>query len=182
MKWLWAALVAAVATFGPARADDVVVRGIRTRHREVVLDRSREELRVLQHDAEGLPEFVRREVREIAPQADPVTRARRVRISLENPPDTFRLGTTITTLIPGPPAKGFRLPATAILREGDQASVWIIDTKAGTVARRKVAIVASDDGWVEVTGEIEAGARVVTAGVHHLRDGQKVRFDEGAAS
>lgn len=121
-------------------------------------------------------------VREIAPQADAVTRARRVRITLENPPDTFRLGTTITTLIPGPPAKGFRLPATAILAEGPQSFVWRIDPASGAVAKRKVQVVAHDDGWVEVTGEIEAGARIATAGVHHLRDGQKVRFDEGAAS
>ncbi len=40
-------------------------------------------------------------VREIAPQADPVTRTRRVRITLDNPPDTFRLGTTVITALAG---------------------------------------------------------------------------------
>ena len=35
------------------------------------------------------------EIREIAPQADPITRTRRVRISLTEPPASFRLGTTV---------------------------------------------------------------------------------------
>ena len=38
-------------------------------------------------------------VREIAPQADPATRTRRVRITLDNPPESFRLGTTITASV-----------------------------------------------------------------------------------
>ena len=39
--------------------------------------------------AEGL-------IREIAPQADAMTRTRRVRISLNDPPPSFRLGATVT--------------------------------------------------------------------------------------
>lgn len=41
---------------------------------------------------------VQGQVREIAPQADQVTRMRRVRISLTDPPESFRLGSTITGL------------------------------------------------------------------------------------
>jgi cold shock CspA family protein len=33
-----------------------------------------------------------------------------------------------------------------------------------------------------VTGGIEAGARVVTAGVHHLKEGQKVRLEQEPAA
>ena len=121
-------------------------------------------------------------VREISPQADPVTRARRIRITLDNPPETFRLGSTITTLIPGKPARGFRLPATAILTEGGQSSVWMIDPAAKSVTKRKVQVVTNDDGSVDVVEGIEAGARIVTAGVHHLKQGQKVRFEEGSVS
>ncbi|ABD08106.1 Secretion protein HlyD [Rhodopseudomonas palustris HaA2] len=120
-------------------------------------------------------------VREVAPQADQVTRTRRVRITLENPPETFRLGSTITTLIPGKPTRGFRLPATAILTERGQSSVWMIDTQAGTVTKRNVQIVTNDDGSVEVVEGIAAGARIVTAGVHHLVEGQKIRFGEGSS-
>ena len=121
-------------------------------------------------------------VREVAPQADSVTRTRRVRITLDSPPETFRLGSTITTLIPAKPARGFRLPATAILTADGKSSIWLIDSASKSVTRREVQFVASDDGSVEVTSGIEAGARVVTSGVHHLKEGQKVRLEQEPAA
>ncbi|WP_322516515.1 efflux RND transporter periplasmic adaptor subunit [Rhodopseudomonas palustris] len=120
-------------------------------------------------------------VREVSPQADQVTRTRRVRITLENPPETFRLGSTITTLIPGKPTRGLRLPGTAILTEGGQSNVWMVDPATGAVSKRKVRIVTNDDGSVDVVEGIQAGARIVTAGVHHLEEGQTVRFGEGSS-
>jgi RND family efflux transporter MFP subunit len=121
-------------------------------------------------------------VREIAPQADSVTRTRRVRITLDAPPETFRLGSTITTLIPGKSARGFLLPATAILATDGKSSVWLVDPATNSVTRREVLLVANNDGSVDVTSGIEAGARVVTAGVHHLREGQKVRLEQEPAA
>jgi RND family efflux transporter MFP subunit len=121
-------------------------------------------------------------VREIAPQSDAVTRTRRVRITLDAPPETFRLGSTITTLIPGKPAQGFRLPATAILTRDGKSSVWLVDPATKSVTLRDVQIVANNDDTVDVTGGIEAGARIVTAGVHHLKEGQKVRLEQEAAA
>ena len=41
------------------------------------------------------------QVREIAPQADFATRTRRVRITLNNPPENFRLGTTVMATVSG---------------------------------------------------------------------------------
>ena len=41
------------------------------------------------------------QVREIAPQADSVTRTRRVRITLNHPPENFRLGTTVMATVSG---------------------------------------------------------------------------------
>jgi RND family efflux transporter MFP subunit len=121
-------------------------------------------------------------VREIAPQADQVTRARRIRITLESPPETFRLGSTITTLIPGRPARGFRLPETAILTKDGKSSVWLIDPATRSVAVREVQFMSNNDGTADVSSGIEAGARVVTAGVHHLKEGQKVRLEQETAS
>ncbi|RJF70230.1 efflux RND transporter periplasmic adaptor subunit [Rhodopseudomonas palustris] len=116
-------------------------------------------------------------VREVAPQADPVTRTRRVRITLESPPDTFRLGSTITTLIPGKPSQGYSLPATAILVDNDQSYVWVIDPATKSVSKRKVQIVRGDDGSVQVTDGINAGERIARAGVHQLKEGQRVRLE-----
>ncbi|KPG01582.1 hemolysin secretion protein D [Rhodopseudomonas sp. AAP120] len=116
-------------------------------------------------------------VREVAPQADAVTRTRRVRITLEAPPDTFRLGSTITTLIPDKPRRGYPLPATAILTENGQSSVWVIDPATKSVSKRKVQVVRDDDNSVEVTDGIKAGERVARAGVHQLKEGQRVRLE-----
>jgi RND family efflux transporter MFP subunit len=119
-------------------------------------------------------------VREIAPQSDAVTRSRRVRITLEAPPDAFRLGTTVTTVIPGGPVRGFRLPATAILTKDGKSSVWLVDPATRSVTLRDVQLAPNTDGSVDVTGGIEAGARIATAGIHHLKEGQKVRIEQEA--
>ncbi|MBR1218912.1 efflux RND transporter periplasmic adaptor subunit [Bradyrhizobium sp. U87765 SZCCT0131] len=118
-------------------------------------------------------------VREIAPQADQVTRTRRVRITLETPPEAFRLGTTVTTTLAGSDARVLRLPGSAVLTRDGKTYVWLVDTASRTVALREVQG-APDDGGLRVTGGIAPGVRVVTAGVHSLKEGQKVRIDQEA--
>ena len=49
-------------------------------------------------------------IREIAPQADPVTRMYRVRIALRDPPPSFRLGSTVTVKLSGDQSSTPRLP------------------------------------------------------------------------
>jgi RND family efflux transporter MFP subunit len=120
-------------------------------------------------------------VREIAPQADAVTRSRRVRITLEDSPPAFRLGTTVTTAVPGAPLNGPRVPASAILAKDGKTMVWLVDAASSTVASREVKSVPDGDGWVRVVAGLDAGARVVTAGVHHLAEGQKVRIGQEGA-
>lgn len=119
-------------------------------------------------------------VREISPQADPATRTRRVRITLDDPPETFRLGTTVTTVLAGKPL-GLRLPASAILSKDGKTFAWLVDPSSRTVTLREVQSAPDEDGGVRVSAGIESGARVVTAGVHSLVDGQKVRIGEEAA-
>ena len=116
-------------------------------------------------------------VREIAPEADAATRTRRVKIALDNPPDTFRLGSTVTASLASRVKSAFRLPASALLKKEDGDFVWIVDPKTQAVATRKVSDEASDDGWVDVSDGLEASMRVVTAGVHSLAEGQIVRAD-----
>lgn len=113
--------------------------------------------------------------REIAPQADAVTRSRRVRITLDNPPATFRLGTTVTTAVTSS-RPVLRLPLSAILAKDAKTFVWLIDPSRSTVALREITSEPDDSGGVRVIAGVEAGLRVVTAGVHSLADGQKVRY------
>lgn len=115
-------------------------------------------------------------IREIAPQADTVTRTRRVRITLDNPPPTFRLGTTVTVALGDGARQGLRLPASSILARDGRTMVWVVDPSTSTVTLRAVTS-TPQDGYVRVTAGIEPGARIVTAGVHSLTEGQKVRID-----
>lgn len=122
-------------------------------------------------------------VRQIAPQSDASTRTRRIKIGLDNPPEAFRLGATVTVTVADATANsvtGIGLPATAILTETGKTSVWVVDTKAGSVARRavEVAPTAPDPAIVVVRSGIAAGERIVTAGVRSLQDGQRVKVGE----
>ena len=119
-------------------------------------------------------------LREIAPQADAVTRLRRLRIGLEQPPASFWLGTTAVASAPATAANQIALPASAVNMTGTSASVWIIDEPNGTVTSRPVEAGTPVDGLIPILSGLEPGERVVTAGVHSLAEGQQVRFDTGA--
>lgn len=122
-------------------------------------------------------------VREIAPQADAATRTRRVRITLDNPPDTFRLGTTVSATLAAPAANGstVRLPPSAVFARDGGYFVWLADPASQTVSLRKIQGVTEEDGSFRVTAGVDAGMRVVVAGVHSLKEGQKVRIDQDAS-
>lgn len=120
-------------------------------------------------------------IREIAPEADAATRTRRVKIALDNPPTTFRLGSTITASVASGAAPVVRLPASAILEKDGRAQVWIVDPKSATVSLREVKIVTEGDGVIDVTSGLEPAMRVVTAGVHSLVEGQSVKIEVDSA-
>lgn len=118
-------------------------------------------------------------VREIAPGVDATTGTRRVRIALEDPPASFRLGTTITARLDESKEQEIILPPTAILERGTAVGVWIVDPGTRTVALRDVKITRTNGGWAIVTSGLAAGDRVVTVGVHSLDPGQKVAIPDG---
>lgn len=115
-------------------------------------------------------------VREVAPQADPVTRTFTVRVSLQDPPDAMRLGSTVTGSIRTGGVGGFEIPATALTQANRQPAVWIVDQATSTVALRNIDLERYDLARVIVARGLEADEVVVTAGVQALRPGQKVRM------
>ena len=120
-------------------------------------------------------------LREIAPQSDSATRTRRVKIALLEAPTAFRLGATITAR---PQVEGqglIRLPLSALLEQQGKSEVWIVDEAALTVSRREIVVGDRDAEGFEVKSGLKSGDRVVTAGVHSLQDGQKIKL-EGPAS
>ena len=118
-------------------------------------------------------------VREIAPEADSTTRTRRVKITLENPPNTFRLGTIVTATATTDASATISIPASALLVDGKRRRVWIVDSKTNTVSQRDVEILPpADSDPAFVASGLAAGERVAIAGVHSLKEGQTVRIDQ----
>jgi RND family efflux transporter MFP subunit len=120
---------------------------------------------------------VQGQIREIAPQADSVTRMRRVRIALNDPPQSFRLGSTITARPSTAYSRILRVPPSAVLKKGADTFVWVVDDPTSTVSLHKVDL-SEDEGGIRITGGLTAGARIVTAGIHGLEEGQHVRIQQ----
>lgn len=113
-------------------------------------------------------------VREVSPMADPVARTFAVRISLPEPPNGLQLGMTssVSTKEAASDIQVAILPSSAIYQTGDVPEVWVVND--GKVSRRKIKAEGFSENKVKVTG-LKNGDVVVTAGVHKLLDGQKVR-------
>lgn len=115
-------------------------------------------------------------LREIAGDTDPATRTYAARIALdEADTSALRLGMTARVQLPGS-AAALRLPLTAILDQQGRHYVWVIDPKTGKVARREVKVGALDSQSVALQQGVARGERVVSAGVHLLREGQRVKL------
>lgn len=117
-------------------------------------------------------------VREVSPRADPVTGTFAVRVRLVDPPPAMRLGSTVTGRMTLATAAAVEVPASALIRPGGQAAVWVVNQKAGIVEVRHVEVVAYDADRVQVSQGLTAGDVIVIAGAQALRPGQKVRWGE----
>jgi RND family efflux transporter MFP subunit len=120
------------------------------------------------------------QIREIAPQADPETRTHRVRIALNDPPPSFRLGATVTARLSDDQSSILRVPESAVLTKEEQNFVWVVDPTAHTVSLQKIDL-SRDEGGIRVTGGLKPGTRIVIAGVHSLKQGEQVRIDQETA-
>ena len=114
-------------------------------------------------------------VREVAPQADPVTRTFRVRVGLIEPPEALRLGSTVTGEISLGAPEGIELPASALVERDGGPAVFVFDPEAGAVLLRPISVARFNLATVIVEDGLTEGESVVTAGVQALRPGQQVR-------
>jgi len=115
-------------------------------------------------------------VREVAPQANPVTRTFEVKIGLTDPPQAMRLGATVTGRMERDSQATMEIPATALTKFNAQPAVWIVDPVSRAVSIRNVDVLRYDQAMVALSGGIDAGEIVVTAGVQALHPGQVVRL------
>ena len=175
----WDAEVGQVVAAGQA-----VVTIARPDVREAVFDVPAELMGQLQPNAEFTVSLLTSsavsalgKIREITPLAEAATRTQRIRLSLDEPPAAFRLGTTVAVSLPQNIPPVVEIPATAVLDDNGKASVWIVTTD-DTVALRPIVIGKRTSATVEVSQGLAKGDRVVTAGIHSLTAGQRVRHPE----
>jgi len=118
-------------------------------------------------------------VREVAAAADPATRTFLVRADLGQAP--VQLGQTLTVQLDLPRRDAAaRLPLTAVMRQQGQTAVWVLDPASMTVKVQPIVVAGADGNSVMVASGLQSGQRVVTAGVHTLTPGQKVKLYDAA--
>lgn len=84
-----------------------------------------------------------------------------------------------TVITPESDRRAVTLPLTAIYAPmGDDDYVWVIGADNRVTKRRVVLGAPTGEGDVVVLDGIDAGERVVVAGVYHLKDGESVRMVE----
>lgn len=116
-------------------------------------------------------------LRELAPGADPATRTYVARFSLLDPPVGIRLGMSATlTVERGNSERVAALPLTALFQQGDAPAVWVVDAASGKLTLTPVTVARYSRDAVLVSSGVPDGALIVTAGVHKLDAGQRVRL------
>jgi RND family efflux transporter MFP subunit len=115
-------------------------------------------------------------IREVAPQADPVTRTFEVKVGLTDPPEAMRLGATVTGRMQTDTGSAIAIPATAVTKFDGQSTVWIVDPSTRTVSLRKIDVLSDNPSTIGVSHGLDPGDIVVAAGIRALLPGQKVRL------
>jgi multidrug efflux system membrane fusion protein len=115
-------------------------------------------------------------IREISAAADPLTRTFQVKADVGRAA-ALRLGQTATLLVELPRTVGVtRLPLSALKEHQGASHVWLVDPAAMTLQLQPVAVLGADGNEAVIGAGLRPGQVVVTAGVHVLTPGQKVKF------
>jgi multidrug efflux system membrane fusion protein len=119
------------------------------------------------------------QLRELAPVADPASRTYAARVALDSTDVRVALGMTAQVRFK---SSGKRdkliVPLSAIFQQGDQAAVWVVAADH-SVSLRRVQVAAYRDNGAVIASGVAAGERIVSAGVHKLNAGEKIRVIEG---
>jgi len=115
-------------------------------------------------------------IREISPQADPITRNYRVKVGLVEPPEGMLLGTTVVGRLQLRTEQMIAIPSPALTMIENNPAVWVIDAQNKRVHRRAIKIARYTPDSVIVAEGLQPGESIVTAGVHELHEGQTVKL------
>ena len=123
-------------------------------------------------------------LRELAPATDSITRTYSARIAIRKPdPALLRLGMTASGAVQdAEKGSAIRLPLTAIVDHLGQRQVWVVDPQTSRVALRTVELGSAQHDQVQILAGLAGGETVVSAGVHMLQAGQRVKLPTSEAS
>ena len=117
-------------------------------------------------------------LRELSPVADAATRTYAARVTIIKPDSRVQLGMTakVSFVADQAVAQPARLgvPLTAIFQQDGQPALWIVGDDQ-TLSLRPVAVAAYGEQRALIASGIEAGERIVVAGVHKLTAGEKIK-------
>ena len=108
-----------------------------------------------------------------------MTRNYQVKVELADPPSGMFLGATVLGRLKLKAESLIEIPSSALTMILEKPAVWVVDAKDQRVHRREIEIARHAPDSVIVTGGLESGERVVTAGVQQLHEGQTVKLLEG---
>jgi len=180
---------AGVITAIQAEVGQVVAQGqgmlrlARTEELEVLVSVPEQRLASLRNAPEGRFDLwsepgrqYRARLRELSPSADPTTRTYAARFTMLERPEFIGMGMTANLQLEQPGGeRAAELPLSALYQQGKQPAVWVLDKATSKVALRPVILGRLREDSVLIASGLEQGELVVTAGVHKLEAGQKIR-------
>jgi len=123
----------------------------------------------------GMDQALPARLRELAQAADPATRTFLAKADIGVQPE-LRIGQTATVLLSSEKVGGIvKLPMAAVFEAKGVPHVFVLDPGTMTLRARAIEVAGADGNSVVVAGGLSALQEVVVAGVHVLRDGEKVR-------
>ena len=120
-------------------------------------------------------------LRELSPNADPMTRTYAARFSLPDAPAAARLGMSVTVTLADDAMALARVPVGALFDVGRGPEVWTVDRASGALTAKPVVVTAYDSDSAFIVSGVAEGAEIVTLGVHKLDVKEKVRVVENLA-
>ncbi len=181
-----------VENFEDVRAKQPVVRLVDTSRIEMIVNIPENLISFAPHVKKVFVRFdtfpdreIPAKIKEIGKEASQTTRTYPVTLIMDQPKDMKILpgmaGKTVRAegrLPDDANNAGIEVPVSATFSpdETDKAYIWVIDEQTKTVSRREVETGKLTDRGIMITNGLISGEWIATAGVHYLREGQKVRI------
>lgn len=158
-----------------------IVRLTGTDGREIVVDLIEQDIASLDIGAEfdvvlaAMPDIsVTAKLYRIDPVAERTTRTRRLHLTLDDAPPSFRLGALAKVSLVTTSEAGLSIPLSAIRTKDDVAEVWVVDRATDTVASKPVTLGMTFAERVRIKSGLKVGDEIVLKGIYSLEDGQIV--------